>query len=272
MTYLLLLLIIVMPGISSAIPAAPKTHLLAQPDGTVISARLWGDKWNHGWETDSGYTIVLEKKARKWHYAARDSRGKLAASGKVVGKDNDLRNFKKHLRPAGPAREQSQSIKSSSSAVIPAGTPPLTGTANIPVILINFSNTSTSYTPANFNSLLFGIGSKSMKDYYEEVSYGAFSVSAGPSGVAGWYTAAQNHNYYGQNDAIGQDKWPGTLVREAVAAADPAFDFAPYDQDGDCYVDVVKPGPSGVGRRGRRALNRYMVASMGSFQRLLFRI
>lgn len=33
--------------------------------------------------------------------------------------------------------------------------------------------------------------------------------------------------------------YPGTLVREAVAAADTLFDFAPYDSNGDCYVDVV---------------------------------
>ena len=79
-----------------------------------------------------------------------------------------------------------------------------------------------------------------MKDYYQEISYWVFSVSAGPVGVVGWYTAANGHDYYGQNDAGGNDRWPGDLVYEAVAAADGAgFDFAPYDQDGDCYVDVV---------------------------------
>ena len=33
--------------------------------------------------------------------------------------------------------------------------------------------------------------------------------------------------------------WPGTLVREAVAAADPTYNFASYDRNGDCYVDAV---------------------------------
>ena len=81
---------------------------------------------------------------------------------------------------------------------------------------------------------------KSMKDYYEEVSYGAFTVSAGPSGVAGWYAASKRHNYYGRNDIYGYDVHPAELVIEALQAADAAgFDFAPYDMDGDCYVDVV---------------------------------
>ena len=39
-----------------------------------------------------------------------------------------------------------------------------------------------------------------MKDYYEEVSYGTFTVSSGPGGIAGWYTASKSHDYYGQNN------------------------------------------------------------------------
>lgn len=87
-----------------------------------------------------------------------------------------------------------------------------------------------------------------MKDYYEEVSYGAFTVSGGPGGVVGWYTASNTHDYYGHDDIFGYDRWPGTLVREAVSAADSAgFNFAPYDLDGDCYVDVVMIAHQGTG-------------------------
>ena len=117
---------------------------------------------------------------------------------------------------------------------------PLTGTGNVPVFLINFSNTTTTYTTAQFDTLLFGTGNFSMKDYYSEVSYGAFTVSAGPGGVVGWYTAANTHDYYGANvtRSEGEDADPATLVYEAAVAANAAgFNFAPYDQDGDCYVD-----------------------------------
>jgi M6 family metalloprotease-like protein len=86
-----------------------------------------------------------------------------------------------------------------------------------------------------------------MKDFYEENSYGLFTVSAGPGGIVNWATAANNHDYYGTN-VSNFDQWPGTLVIEAVTAADSGgFDFAPYDQDGDCYVDVINIVHQGTG-------------------------
>ncbi len=89
-----------------------------------------------------------------------------------------------------------------------------------------------------------------MKDYYTEVSYGRFTVSAGPGGIAGWYQASQSHDYYGANVETGnvKDQWPGDLIYEAVRAADNAnFNFAPYDQDSDCQVDVVNAIHQGSG-------------------------
>jgi len=58
-------------------------------------------------------------------------------------------------------------------------TPP-TGTYNIPVILINFSDRTPTFSSGDFDTLLFGAGNYSMKDYYQEISYGNFSVSSDP--------------------------------------------------------------------------------------------
>ena len=46
----------------------------------------------------------------------------------------------------------------------------------------------------------------------------------------------------------GNDDLPGTLVREAIVAADPIFNYAPYDNDGDCYVDSVNIIHQGTGQ------------------------
>jgi M6 family metalloprotease-like protein len=71
--------------------------------------------------------------------------------------------------------------------------------------------------------------------------------------VAGWYTAAKPHDYYGENYNKQNDRWVGTLVREAVIAADAAgFDFAPYDQDLDGYVDQVAIVHQGIGEEVSR--------------------
>lgn len=236
-----------------AIPAAPLLHTLVQPDGITFNAMQWGDESCHGWETEAGHTIMFDRGLNSWAYAKNDTDGGLISSSKIVGRDDIPDDCVPHIRKTGLARSKiirRMTTKEASAALFQAGNNKLgdenyqkvvssIGTANIPVILINFKDTSTTYTGLEFSSLLFGTGNYSMKDYYEEVSYGKFSVSGGPSGVVGWYTASKGHDYYGENDSRGDDKWPGDLVYEAVVAADANVDFSAYDMDNDGYVDAV---------------------------------
>ncbi len=232
---------------AEAVVAAPVVHTLMQADGTGFAARPWGDERLHGWETEDGYSIVFDEASQNWTYAVRNDSGRLAASSWVIGKTRPTEVLKKHLRSAGAVLSEVFQRKAIQSPGLPQKVVPPSGSANIPVILINFSDTTTTYNTPDFDTLLFGTGNRSMKDYYEEVSYGAFSVSPGPSGVVGWYTTANTHDYYGTNNAQGRDKWPGDLVYEAVAAADATVDFSAYDSDGDCYVDVVGIVHQGTG-------------------------
>ncbi len=240
---------LIFPCNSNAVPSAPVLHTVSQSDGSTFKARLWGDEFSHGWETEDGYSMVFDENIRNWTYAITGLDGGIISSSKIIGKDFPPSGIAKHLRPTGKVRETIRLVRASAmSAQNRQKVVPSTGTGTIPVILINFNNTSTTYTASDFNTLLFGRDNSSMKDYYGEVSYGVFSVSAGPGGVVGWYTASNTHDYYGTNDPWGYDSKPGTLVREAVAAADAAgFNFAPYDQDGDCYVDVVTIVHQGTG-------------------------
>jgi M6 family metalloprotease-like protein len=220
-----------------AVPAAPHTQLLRLGDGSTIGARMWGDEWLHGWETTDGYAIIFDETRQDWTYAARGVDGSLVSSGQLISTGNPATLIARHTRPAESFRENVVRERETRPSLPDAV--PVSGTANVPVILINFSDRTPDFSPDDFNSLLFGSGTKSMKDYYQEVSHGTFSVSAGPGGIAGWTTASRGHDYYGRSTNSSAFGWSGTLVREAVAAADPAFDFAPYDSDGDCYVDVV---------------------------------
>jgi hypothetical protein len=203
-------------------------HSLSQLDGFEFEARQWGDERLRGWETVDGYSIVFDGDLRSWTYAVHGSDGSLISSSRIVGRDYPPSDVPKSIRPIGQAQLASalELFSREPSAEAPQRIVPSTGTANIPVILINFNDTTTTFTAEDFNTLLFGTGNYSMKDFYEEVSYGAFSVSAGPSGTVGWYQASNTHNYYGTNVG-GDDAWPGDLVYEAVAAADAAgFNFA----------------------------------------------
>jgi M6 family metalloprotease-like protein len=235
-----------------AVPAAPVIHPLTQPDGTIISAKQWGDESYHGWETEDGYTIIFDKGLESWVYAIQNTDGELVSSSRVVDRDDLPDNCVPHLRLAGKAQLRIiKKMTTRESRLKKAETlqnvVPTTGTANVPVIMINFNDTDTSFTVNNFNLLLFGTNTNSMRDYYEEVSYGEFSVSPGPTGVLGWYIASDEHEYYGKNDTNGYDKWPGDLVYEAVQAADDDVDFSIYDMDNDGYVDVVNIIHQGTG-------------------------
>lgn len=239
--------VLVMAGNLYGIVASPRISELIQPDGSVVNARQWGDEWLHGWETREGYTIV-KGISGFWVYADRDSTGKLyPANVRADGPAPEKQ--KRFLRPGGErARKAVRKRRKATVKVVPS-----TGTAKIPILLINYSDTTSTNTPSEFESLLFdttpaiATGPGSMKDYYEEVSYGAFSVSSGPSGVSEWHTAANGHDYYGQN-FLGFDEFPAELVKEAVLAADAAgFDFSQYDNDGDGKVEVVNIVHQGSG-------------------------
>ncbi len=241
-----ILCIALLPTLVYAVPAAPMVHTLTQADGHTIQAKQWGDELSHGWETLDGYSILIDESSKNWVYATHGADGNLVSTLSIVGRDIPSSNIPQRLRPTGEARKKILSLKK--SVITPAAVSP-TGTANIPVLMVNFADRAPTFNSADVNSLLFGINSWSMKDYYEEVSYGAFSVSPGPMGVTGWYTALSGHDYYGIPSGSNKDSWPGDLVWETVYAADVAgFNFAPYDQDGDCYVDAVSIMHQGNGQ------------------------
>lgn len=90
------------------------------------------------------------------------------------------------------------------------------------------------YAASHYSNLLFGADYAgpngesliSMRRYYEQQSGGSYSVEGA---VAGWYTAAHDAAFYG-NNADGDAR---ALVREALAAAsaDPTVNLADFDQE-----------------------------------------
>lgn len=227
--------IMVACGVSHAVPARPGLRELSQPDGTRFQARQRGDEWFHWTETAAGHAIIKDKDTEVWYYAVQGSAGSLKSSGARVAKDKAPSSPQKVHSPRSAGARHTQAA---TRVVSP------TGTANIPVILVYFSDASPTYTPADFNSMLFGESGNTMKRHYTEMSRGTFTVSPGPvGGVLGWYQAPNTHDYYNDDAGHADD-----LVVEAVKAADAAgVNFAPYDQNGDGKVDVVAIVHQGTG-------------------------
>lgn len=238
-------------SVALAVPAAPMVRTLSNPDGTTIQARQWGDEWYHGWETLDGYTIVKDELGF-WCYAEPDvERGLVPSSVRANGAP--LRTVPPHVRPPREFLDRIDEMRQTAVSELRTDMGPSVG--HFPVFLITFNDRQPTYTQGNFNNLLFGdspdtavvSGPGTMKNFYEDVSFGQYSVQGV---VGGWYTAPKSHDYYGENLPIwgGTDAHAAELVAEAVLAADAAgFDWTPYDANNDGYVDVVAVVHQGTG-------------------------
>ncbi|HLQ65685.1 MAG TPA: M6 family metalloprotease domain-containing protein [Candidatus Limnocylindrales bacterium] len=117
-----------------------------------------------------------------------------------------------------------------------------------------------NHTPAQFADLLFSRGTHptgSLRDYYNEVSRGAFDVDGI---VTKWYTAPHDYAYYanGQGGFGAAPFNAQQMALDALRLADPDVDFSQFDNDGpdgvpnsgddDGDVDgifIVHAGPGG---------------------------
>lgn len=129
-----------------------------------------------------------------------------------------------------------------------------TGPVKLLVILVDFSDESAAggtvaATPADFDLLLGSTGqypTGSMKDYYDETSYGLADLDVD---VAGWYRMPETYAFYTACN-YGFGTYPMNaqrLAEDAVAAADADVDFADYDNDGDGWVDALAIAHAGPG-------------------------
>jgi len=125
----------------------------------------------------------------------------------------------------------------------------LSGEFRIPVLLGQFSNRPATYAASALEQELFtGPWTPgTMADYYNEVSYGALTISGD---VANWVTVSQVDAYYeGSENGLGADGKVGQFLYEVLTADDPSIDFGQYDNDGpdgvpnsgddDGFVDFI---------------------------------
>jgi len=129
---------------------------------------------------------------------------------------------------------------------------PLCGAVRTIVVLVDFSDRALGQPAAHYQDLFFSTGvlpHGSVREYYQEVTHGLIDLTGE---VVGPFRMPQTLAWYANgNYGIGQPS--GTtraqvMARDAAVAANPSVDFAPYDNDGNGYVDafvVVHAGPGG---------------------------
>ncbi|NCF65864.1 MAG: M6 family metalloprotease domain-containing protein [Chloroflexi bacterium] len=109
-------------------------------------------------------------------------------------------------------------------------------------LLVEFTDSTSSTSATYFDSLLFSTGTGTLKDYYNEVSYGILDiVTVNLPSSAGWMTMPQTYAYYvsGNNGFGTYPRNAQRLAEDAVWAANPVVNYANYDNDGDGYVESL---------------------------------
>ncbi len=123
--------------------------------------------------------------------------------------------------------------------------PLVSGTKKFPVVCIKYTDYTNTYGTTSFDSMLFSDNwsSGSAKKYYNDVSYGVFTLQGN---TVGWVTSDNVQSWYG----YGADPTmvrAAMLAKEAAQKADASIDYSQYDNDHDGYVDVFTCLHAGYG-------------------------
>lgn len=129
---------------------------------------------------------------------------------------------------------------------------PLTGAVRVVVVLADFDDKEMTQDKQHFEELFFSLGAMpkgSVREYYREVTHGLVDIVGevvGPVRLPrdlSWYA---NGNF-GIGKPSGQPR-AHLMARDTAMAADPQINYAPYDNDGNGFVDafiVLHAGPGG---------------------------
>ena len=206
---------------------------------------------NHlsNWHEYLGWTIVKDSNGW-WVYALDNNDKKLIPSQIRIGATNNPNqinpNITKGIKP-----DPHQLIDNSP---IPNLQLSRSDTFYIPLILVEFPDASAIYAPSEFDSIMNQEGythlsyenTGSFRDFYQEISHGAFLPKAD---VSSWFTAPSNHDYYGYNNGYQRVR---QLVRDMVDSLEAdGFDWSKYDNDDDGYVDALNLVHQGPGAEER---------------------
>ncbi|MDE6785889.1 MAG: hypothetical protein K2J46_02475, partial [Muribaculaceae bacterium] len=254
-----------------AIPAKPGFVAYTQPDGSVINVKIVGDEHGHMIYSAEG-NLLIESDGRL-EYARFDAKGFPTASGIVATKENDSKIASMQIQPRenvdkwasmmtanrdarleklyskSVIKKASTRAEESENRLVPYNfgrcdvTYPVLGEQKGLVILVSYQDLDFKYGDYDyFNRMLNEEGFSdygslgSARDWFVYNSNGQFLPDFD---VYGPVVLPNDREYYGGNDAYGNDKRPEEMAIDACRLLDDEIDFTKYDRDGDGVVDNV---------------------------------
>ena len=262
---------------------APFAVTVTQPDGSELEVIGVGNMFLNYTETTDGFTI-LKNVEGNYCYAEMGNGGNLVPT-KIPASEEDLNrrtfpmmeNFKattpKHLRNSPEVealvvngKRMATLLNQQGNNTVNTGDKPLnqtfptSGKRRALMILIQYKDQKSKYTPTDFKNMMNQVNynsTGSFRDYYLQNSFNKLDVTVD---VFGWYTSDSSYKYYG-NNTTGADAGQARakiLVAQAIDSAHAAgVDFSLYDNDKDGNVDGVMVVHSGPGAE-EGAQNQYI--------------
>jgi len=252
MKKLIISLSFVLLGIGNlfAAKAYPGLAKITLADGTIVTARLYGDEHFHYYAMLDGTPLTLNAEGKYVLTTSEEllARQTLAMEARKNAQAIEMGNIASVTRASG--------IGSVSPSYFPH-----TRSPKALVLLVQFQDVKfKSANPyATFNHYLnakegeerpavdveaYNDGKShtnygSVRQYFESMSMGQFIPQFD---IVGPLTVSKNSAYYGKDTSKpgqGSDDNDGQMISEACALAADKVDFSQYDSDGDGYVDLV---------------------------------
>lgn len=232
-----------------AVPAYPGVIETTQPDGTVIEIILQGDEHCNWAKTIDGYTL-LRNEENYWTLACKDEVGTLVPSKYIYRNNTQVAveaGIERGLQFAGKQLAEMRRAKNTSGLQVD-GTFPATGKNKLLLLMLNYSDTETTYSQEDFANMMNqenykGIGS--FRDFYLENSYGQLDIT---TVVTHWVTLPYTKEYYGSDRAI-------EMIQNGLNILDDEINLADFDNDGDGILDGLAVIHQGTGQEFSGAPN-----------------
>jgi M6 family metalloprotease-like protein len=231
-----------------AVPANPEPVVMTQPDGRTVTVFVRGDERIHWYESIDGYTLLFNK-AGYLSYAQLDEKSNLQPTDYIVT-DIDKRDIvissflhtleKNLFFSESQVQLISKVWEIEDSAMSSQKEKKLTSWDTKTICaFVQFPEKEMVLNIEDFEGLMNHLGYTSdgaigsVKDYFNEISYGLFSIQITLCGI---YTAPQSEAFYAGTGGTNNVGPLARFVAEKVAA-DPNIDLSDYDNDGDGFVD-----------------------------------
>lgn len=231
---------------AEAMPAIDGIVNSSQPNGTPFESKLNGDEWNN-WTSTPENNVIIQDSDGYWKYAEVDF-GELKPSDARVAIDpvpgnavqsSDWSDIKENFSEPGKIpKSYYASASPPPSATVPlqpAGQP-----QKIVVLLVSFTNATIQNSDASWSAKFFGDSGKTVKNFYKQNSADSFyfTPAAETSGTANDGIIRVTLGYSHPNTGGSTGDANRLIVKNALIAADPNFNFASFDSNGNGYIDM----------------------------------